>query len=78
MNKYTIVGYYDSTGELFLIHVEAAEPSDAPKAAYKRLKESNQELNPDDLILVEIFEGHLTSVREDCHTCAFSDWPGLV
>jgi hypothetical protein len=74
--KYTVVGYHDSTGELFITHVETPSAVDAPKAAYEIMK--TPITDPDDFILVEIFEGHLTSVREDCHTCAFSDWPGLV
>jgi len=77
MNNYTVVGYYDNTGELVVLYVEAEDSADAPIAAYKQLKEGNPDLVPDDLVLVEIFQGHLRSLRDDTHTCSFGDWPGM-
>lgn len=75
-NKYTVIGFYDSTGELFSQHVEADDPSDAVVVCWQQCFREN-ETNPDDLILVDVLEGHLQSQREDTHTCAFSDWPGI-
>jgi len=80
MDKFTVVGFYDSTGQLFVHHVEANDSSDAVVACYKKMKESAadpDDVNPDDLILVEIFKGHLQSQRDDAATCCFSDWPGV-
>jgi hypothetical protein len=81
MAKFTVVGFYDSTGKLFVHHVEAHDSSEAVVACYRTMKEAASDpdaVNPDDLILVEVFKGHLDSQRDDGATCSFSDWPGIA
>lgn len=77
MSAYTIVGFHDSTGELFCQHVEADDPNEAVVVCYQQCFRETEGNDTDDLILVDVFEGHLQSQREDMHTCCFSDWPGI-
>jgi len=74
--KYTVIGFYDSTGELFRQFVEATDASDAVIQAYNEFKK-NGATYPENMNLVDVVKGHVESELENTSVCAFSDWPSI-
>lgn len=60
MRKYTVVGYYEDTGEVWVEHVEAETPYDAFQVASRSIM-AFHDLNTmalDNIAVVEAFLGH--------------------
>jgi len=60
MNPYTVVGYYESTGELWTQHVAARDWLEARLAAIASLGHDDVR----DICLVDIYYGHVRGLRE--------------
>lgn len=62
MKPFTVIGYYESNGQTFARHVEAAYPSQAYSAAAHQLPDDA--LDPDDVVFVVAMPGHLRESSE--------------
>ena len=82
LDPFTVAGYYEDNSKIFCEHVMAKDSNDAIKKlcakregnidadVYKRALRNN-------IVIVEIFRGHLESLN-DCTTLSNAcDWPGL-
>lgn len=68
--QFTVIGYFESTGQTFCHHVQAFDANEAPVEAFKDKPEA------DDAVLVAILSGHRNSHME-CNACSVRDWPGM-
>jgi len=79
--KYTVVGYYEDNGQIWVEHAEADDTNGAVVAAVKHLEELND--RPNDIsfreyvCIVSVFEGHLKDLSDAEFVSAAIDWPGL-
>lgn len=70
--KFTVVGCFESSSQIFCAHVIA---KDETEAVYKTPKSLNSTNEPEDLVIVAIFKGHHKNLNE-CGTLSnYTDWP---
>ena len=82
LDPFTVVGYYEDSSQIFCDHVMASNSNDAiKKVCFSR--EGKVELCEDrialrnNLVIVEIFRGHLESLNDCSMLSNATDWPGL-
>jgi hypothetical protein len=70
MNKYTVCGYYENNCQLFTAHVEAKNETEAVFKTPETLK-----ADPDNVMIVSVFEGTLKELNECPTVSCAQDWP---
>jgi len=73
-NKYTVVGYYENNGNIFVEHVKARDTNDAVVKAVTGIGLTH---DTDNICIVEIFKGYLTGLNETISVSSACDWPGV-
>ena len=81
-DPFTVVGYYEDNSQIFCEHVMATDSNDAIKKLCAKREEKMEDedaikYSRNNIVIVEIFRGHLESLN-DCSTLSNTiDWPGL-
>ena len=81
-DPYTIIGYYEDNSKIFCEHVMATDSNDAIKKLCgnreeKMADDDAKKCSRNNIVIIEIFRGHLESLN-DCSTLSNAcDWPGL-
>lgn len=77
-NKYTVVGYYEDNGQIWVEYAVAENSSQAVIYAVKALESRNEDcLDRANICIVEVFEGHNPGLTDGDHVSSAIDWPGL-
>jgi hypothetical protein len=81
---YTVVGYYDDNGQVWVTHVVAADWQDAVLKSARDLERRNdattheeREILRNNCHLLSVLEGHHCDLNDSDSTCALIDFPGL-
>lgn len=83
MPKFTVVGFYDNNGNIFVQHVEAEDVNGAVTNTVKTLQhspgkpESDTKYFRQNLNIVSVLEGHCKDLCEADSVSSAIDWPGL-
>jgi hypothetical protein len=75
MNPFTVVGYYDDNGQTVSWHVHANSPEDAAIKAVHLMLVANEweDEEADNIVICEVFEGHLNGCFGNDQTVYGSD-----
>ena len=76
--EYTVIGYYEDSGETWTYRVDATDPAEAVVTASQScIDRDDPKSNRANAVLVGVFEGHMKDVSDQMTTCSLVDWPGL-
>lgn len=74
--SYTVIGYLESTGEIWTEHVASVDYSLAVVSACRHVHE--RAIEYDDIVIVDVFDGTILGLVEHEKVCTASDFPGVV
>jgi len=82
LQDYTVVGYYDDNGNIWVEHVTGHDTNEAVVKAVKKLEKSNGQEEFSDSFrknvnIVEVFCGTHKGQTDNESVSAAIDWPGL-
>jgi len=74
--SYTVIGYLESTGEIWTEHVAATDYSSAIVSACRHVHERVEDY--DDIVIVDVFDGCILGLVEHEKVCTATDFHGVV
>jgi hypothetical protein len=77
---FTVVGYYDDNGQVWVQHVTGFTYEDAVAVAVHQAKKAADEgvsVEIHDICIVEVFEGHHHGLSTHDHVVPACEWPGV-
>lgn len=72
--KYTVVGYFSDNNQVWIEHVLANTWDDAIRQGIKQIKLVSEQPT-DNIVIVEVFQGHHKGQSEQEATCFACDFP---
>jgi len=75
---FTVVGYYEDNGQIWIEHTKGHDSSEAVVNAVKSLESRNEDcLDRSNICIVEVFRGHHQGQTDGEAVSSAIDWPGL-
>lgn len=74
MKKWTVVGYYQDNGEVWVRWVTAKDWKSAIQRAVKQTLKSNEGMDMLNIIICSVFKGHQRDYNENDNVCDASEF----
>lgn len=76
--EFTVVGLYDDNQQVWVEHIVAEDAGEAVINAGRKLlkREGNEDMDPENLLIVSVFHGHLYDKNENSAVVSIVDFPG--